>query len=557
MTIDVVRKSVYVADFETTTDENDCRVWGFGIGSLFAETADAVVIGTDIQHFMSIVSKMNAIIYFHNLSFDGSFIFDWLLNNGYKHTMDRPRRGEFTTLIDGMGKHYTITVAFMSGRTVEFRDSLKKFPNMSVERIATSFKLEITKGEIDYHKQRPIGWEITDEEADYIRRDVFIIIQALRIQYSEGMTKLTVGSDSMAEYRRLVGGKSFKTLFPILDLAMDSEIRKAYRGGFTYADNRRKGKVVGAGKVYDVNSLYPYVMKTRCLPFGSPVFTEGSPQITEERPLFITSVTLTAKLKPGHIPCIQTKNNMLFSPTEYITDIPEPTTLYCTNVDLELWKDHYDMEIQMFNGSWMFHGVPGMFDDYINKWSEIKAKSDGGIREIAKLHLNSLYGKFASNPIATRKIPVLDGNIVKLKRVDDDTKQPVYTAMGVFVTSYAREITIRSAQKHYDRFLYADTDSLHLLGLDEPSLNIHPTELGAWKHEYDFEKAIFARAKAYTELTESGYETHIAGLPAKIAKKVTFDDYLNGRTFPGKLMPKRVPGGIVLSEIEFTLKKVI
>ena len=38
------------------------------------------------------------------------------------------------------------------------------------------------------------------------------------------------------------------------------------------------------------------------------------------------------------------------------------------------------------------------------------------------------------------------------------------------------------------------------------------------------------------------------------ADRVTFDDLENGHVFTGKLLPKRVPGGIVLTEVGYTLK---
>jgi hypothetical protein len=182
-----------------------------------------------------------------------------------------------------------------------------------------------------------------------------------------------------------------------------------------------------------------------------------------------------------------------------------------------------------------------------------------------------LNGKFATNPDVTGKVPVFVDNVVKLVTGEDETREPVYTAMGVFITSYARDVTIRAAQAHYDVFAYADTDSLHLLVDDDPEdLWIDPKALGAWKFEYAFEKALFIRAKAYTEYAglkhgcnndddnhvheeSCNYVTHIAGLPDTIAEKLTFDDFTNGNTFQGKLAPKRVPGGIVLEDVGFTL----
>ena len=543
----------WVADFETTTQAEDCRVWVWGACNV--SDPDLFVHGKTVETFVNWCATATSVIHFHNLAFDMSFIFDYIMKDGYVWVKENPRPGQFTTLISNMGKFYSVEVAWRSGFSTEFRDSLKKLP-MSVSMVAKTFQLEEGKGDIDYHLHRPVGWEPTPEELDYLRRDVQIIAKALKQQMDEGMHRLTVGADSLAEYKELFSKKKFAKYFPVLGPEMDDEIRLAYRGGFTYADKRFKGTMQGEGKVYDVNSLYPYIMYDRLLPYGVPSYHEGLPPKTKSRPLFITSVTFTAKLKPDHIPCIQVKNNRIFLDTEYLEYIPEPVTLFCTNVDLELWEKHYDLDIISFNGGWSFKASKGFFHEYIEKWMEVKATSTGGRRAIAKLHLNSLYGKFATNPNVTGKIPYLDGDTVKLKIGEEETRNPVYTAMGVFITAYARQLTISAAQENYDVFAYADTDSLHLLTSEHPkNLDIDDHKLGAWAHEGDFTQALYMRAKAYCELMADGkYSTHIAGLPESVTENLTFDDLVSGNHFAGKLSPKRVPGGIVLKDVGFTLK---
>ena len=154
-------------------------------------------------------------------------------------------------------------------------------------------------------------------------------------------------------------------------------------------------------------------------------------------------------------------------------------------------------------------------------------------------------------------MPVLKDGLVSLVTGKQETRDPVYTAMGAFITAYARAHTIRAAQLHYCCFAYADTDSLHLLDCHrgEPNLEVHPTKLGAWKHEYDFKMAMFWRAKQYTELrTDTNeLETHIAGMPFNLQKDVTFLDYWVGRSFWGKLQQRAAPGGAILRETYFTL----
>jgi hypothetical protein len=547
-------------------------VWGWGVSNIETPLYDSVELGQDIASFIDRISVANAICYFHNLAFDGSFILDYLLKDGYLFTEEQaPKDGEFKSLISSMGKFYSITVKWRNGRRCEFRDSLKKLP-MSVKRIAKSFNLEMSKGEIDYKSYRPVGWVLTEEEEDYLRRDVSIVAQAMKEVHDSGMKKLTVASDSMAEFKALSGNAKFQTFFPVLNEEIDAEIRRAYRGGFTYADDRYKGrKLDQSGLVLDVNSLYPSVMRNRIIPHGIPLFKKGRINPTEERPLTIFSVTFTAKLKPNHIPCIQIKGNNRFIGTEYLRDIPEPTTMMVSNVDWDLYQDHYDIEVISYGGGWRFKAQSGMFNDYIDKWSEVKANAQGGKREIAKLHLNSLYGKFASNPNVTGKVPVLEDGIVKLRRGKPETRPPVYTAAGVFITAWARDVTIRAAQANYGTFAYADTDSLHLLQSEIPdSIDVHPSRLGAWKHEYNFLDAYYIRPKAYLERVENenkhkdncgnectvrhDYVNRIAGLPLPVSSSLGIEDLKEGMVLHGKLAPKRVAGGIVLDDVPFQLK---
>lgn len=548
--------NTYCADFETTTDPEDCRVWAWGLASV--DKPDDVEIDHELDDFLFRISMEDSICYFHNLKFDGRFILDKLFRDGFRLATPEgkrnPKPGWFTTMIGAMGQFYTIKVTWRTGFTTEFRDSLKKIP-LKISQMAKAFGMEMTKGDIDYMATRPKGYIMTSEERDYVRRDVVIMATAMRQVLDNGMTKLTVASDALKEYKSLIG-KMFDQLFPVLSPEMDSLIRRAYRGGFTYADPRFKGKRLGSGIVLDVNSLYPSVMANSLIPYGEPIWFDGEFIPTDTYPVAIFTVTLTARIKPGHIPCIQIKGSGMFAPTEYLKVIDEPTELTMTNVDFALYDDHYDLDVTEFHGGWAFKAAVGLFDKYINKWADVKANSTGGQREIAKLFLNALYGKFATNPLVQTKIPYFKDDKVALKRAPDETRDPVYTAAGVFITSHARNLTIRAAQDHYDVFAYADTDSLHLLTDTVPdSLDVHPTRMGAWKLEYHFVEAMFVRPKFYLErVDEENYHVALAGFPNHLSAMLTFNDIENGRVLDGKLKPRAVPGGIVLEPTPYKIE---
>ena len=183
-----------------------------------------------------------------------------------------------------------------------------------------------------------------------------------------------------------------------------------------------------------------------------------------------------------------------------------------------------------------------------------------------------MNGKFATNPDVTGKTPYLkaDGS-VGYKLQEQEFRDPVYTPMGAFITAWARDDIIRNAQALGDRFAYADTDSLQVLGLEPvEALDIHPTRLGAWKHEVNFSRARYVRAKTYMEevthegkLTDEGYDmvevtpyndVKCAGCPADLRKQITFGNFRRGLTLWGKLRPRHVSGGIVLVPGPYSLK---
>ena len=279
------------------------------------------------------------------------------------------------------------------------------------------------------------------------------------------------------------------------------------------------------------------------------------------------------ELKDNHIPTIQIKGHPRFKSTEYITSTKgEPVELILTGVDLELMFKHYHVIVYEYMGGYMFKQIEGIFKDYIHKYMKIKEVSEGAVRELAKLLLNNLYGKFATSTDATGKVPILDPetDVLDLVTGEKDTKESIYTAVGSYITSYARETTITACQQNYERFIYADTDSLHVVGFDEPlGIQMHDTHLGCWKFEGEFVRGKFVRAKTYIEaicINEKGKDTTrdkakatkikvtCAGMPDDIKKRVNFNNFHEGSAFHGKLRPFIIKGGVVLVETDFTIK---
>lgn len=593
---------LYTADFETTTDPEDCRVWAWGVCEI--GNPDYFTHGNTIEGFFEYLENSeNSTFYFHNLKFDGEFLMVYLFEHGFKHVIDRLDESTktFTTLISDTGQFYSIKIIFeKKGKRTKFvkiYDSLKILP-FSVAQIAKGFNLPISKLEIDYVKSRERGYELTQQEVDYLRNDVDIVARALHVLFEQGLDRMTQGSNALHDYKRTVGKKNFERWFPTPDY--DQDVRQSYKGGFTYLNPVYKDKDIGEGIVLDVNSLYPSVMHDQPLPYGEGVFFKGQYKHDSLYNLYVQMFTCQFELKDGYIPTIQLKNNLSFVPTQYLTSSNgEEVTMCLTSVDLELFLEHYHVYNIEYHSGWKFKSTMGLFTEYIDKWTRVKVEStkngNKAMRTLAKLMLNALYGKFALNPNVQSKIPYYDNGIIRYSKGAKETRSPIYIPVGTFITAWARYKTITSAQKVYHMFAYADTDSLHLdlklpkelselsndeleklttadlqkYGVDIPDdFIVDPYSLGAWKIESRFTRARFLRQKSYVEdwnppetwNDPKRYNPNLlnitcAGMPQQCYQYVTWENFHGGATYKGKLQPQHVPGGIVLKEIDFTIKQ--
>ena len=604
---------ILTADFETIEDVDKygnqfARVWSWGTCTVDSEYD--VKLGKDIYSFLDFILNDYEIkkVYFHNAKYDGEYIFYALHELGFKPLKDDEQKQDksFDAVISDLGQFYKMNIYLLDEkkttkkktvlRTIEIVDSLKLLP-MPLEKVAKAFNLPILKGEIDYDKYRPVGYEPDENEKAYQTNDVLILAMALNQMFKEGMNKLTIGSNALANYKKSLGdSKHFRKLFPICDF--DCEIRGAYKGGYCYANPRFTNRPIGCGTTYDVNSLYPSRMRYCLLPYGYGIKYYGEYKEDKDYPLYIQNFSCCFKLKEGYFPTVQIKHSRFFLQNEYLTDSgSEPVDLCMTSVDIKLLFDHYDVTNVTWYSGYKFKARHGLFNDYIDYWSEqkIKAKEDknGGLYTLAKLMLNNLYGKLGTNPERAHKIIEFDDKgKIRYTCSEIEITESIYVAGACFITAWARDYTIRSGQKiGVDRAMYFDTDSIHVLGYEPVPLDVDDLRLGAWKREMQFTEAYYIRQKTYAEKgyepfkqdpTEAKWEIKCCGMQDSIKDNISIDNFKKDthfisiydkdyneeeKTYKGSplsdnmvltkgyaLKPKHVIGGILLEKKSFHLK---
>lgn len=542
----------YTADFETTGNLNlqidgKVRVW---LWSLVDVNTKEEWYGESIETFIDKIRILDCDkIYFHNLRFDGSFLLYHFVDCGMIYGRD------YTCMIDGMNNWYQIEL--INGvKVIKIWDSLKKFPGQSVNSIAKMFHIEGKKEKPYFEKYRSEDYKATEEEIEYCLQDSRIIAHAIEHEEKLKHTGITLSSDAFNSVKSFIGGfKGWRNNFPELDLETDEFIRLSYKGGWVYCNPKYQNQILHNTVSYDVNSLYPWVMHDCLLPYGKPLFRK--PHGKEQ---FVIKFETEFKLKEGYLPTIQIKKNPRYEATEYLTESMGPTVLTLTSIDYELFTEHYDIYYHSEPEYITFTSKVGLLAKYIDYWTEqkIQAKEieDDANYFLSKRWLNTPYGKTGMRPDRINKIPKEIDTILRYEN-EMDMAEPIYVPYATFVCSQARYKTITSAQREYDNFIYADTDSLHLTK-EADELDVDDYKLGYWKLEGHYPLVKYIRPKTYIHALEDKTVTDIkcAGMPDTIKRQCSFDNFRIGVEWDtGKLVQKRVPGGCLLVDTGFRIKE--
>lgn len=648
----------YACDFETTIYKNQDKteVWAAAFCEIGTDSEEVTVLGSIdafIEHLIK--QKQNVRCYFHNLRFDGAFIISYLITKlNYKQAFEYNETDEidgrfiadkdmdkntFKYVISSLGQWYTITIKTRYNRMIEIRDSLKLLP-FSLDQIAKSFGTKHKKLAMAYEGYRYANCPISEKELSYIKNDALVLKEGLEIMFNEKHNKLTIGSCCLSEFKSGFIKEDYHTFFPNLyNIEIDEKygsntagdyIKKSYKGGWCYLVKGKENKIYKNGITADVNSLYPSMMSSESgnyFPVGESHFWTGNfiPEEAyskeyngEKYPrYFFIRIKTRFYIKPNMLPFIQVKNSFLFrqnecletsdafidgeyrktwlNPDGSINDGRRELTL--TMTDYYLFLEHYNVEdFEIIDGCW-FHAEIGLFDTYMEKYKQMKLNNKGAKRELAKLFLNNLYGKMASSTDSSFKyIRIKDDGSIGYTTIKANEKTPGYIPIGSAITSYARNFTIRTAQKNFygaekPGFIYADTDSIHCdLPKEElKGLTIHDKNFCCWKIESEWEEGYFSRQKTYIEKTiEDGkehYDIKCAGMPQKckelfnasiaglseeelqnlkhnltkeeivfINKKRSITDFKIGLKIPGKLIQRNIKGGVVLTQTTYEFR---
>lgn len=283
----------------------------------------------------------------------------------------------------------------------------------------------------------------------------------------------------------------------------------------------------GDGIVLDVNSLYDYIAYSEVLPTLEIVeHGEGEPdrKYIRHKNTYYTfmKVEVSATLKENGIPCIQPDGVLDFA--EYLTEIKK-RVITLSEADRQLLFENYDIKYYRIKSYYVFRANSKQFKSYIAPLYDIKktARKNSPERDFAKSMMVGFLGTFGKKPYKMQYLPVenKEAGYYVLKHyalTPDEYATQLRKASGlvylnIAIVSGARRYIIHYIKKHADRWLYTDTDSIHLKGTQIPSDIPISEEIGDFKVEHTFTQCSYKAKKNYIIVENNHITPIIAGLP--------------------------------------------
>ena len=504
-------------------------------------------------------------IYIHNIEFDGRkipVIFD------EKHVVWEKCfviNGKLATI---KNKHWT------------FHDSFKILPK-SLHDLSEDFNVEHGKLSLykEVVKQKP-EYIIYDENGnpveqntivnfldkcpiddnlfiEYLGYDVMslyevleILMQVAHVEQDVFVKKISTASLSRYIFKTGFNGKQFRhTGYSKTDYEMmcsykwkngnpiEEFIRCSYCGGRTEVF---KPLLNGQAYHYDINSMYPYVMRWKEYPIGKAEYYNKGDIAKEYFEKWMINhnglgfVSATVFIPKQHIPPLPVKMGKLTFPTGVVYGT-------WTYVELENAIKNYGVKVLEYREVAHFSRTFKVFENFIDSMWTIKqtGKETGNsaLAQFGKLLMNVGYGYTGMNRDKTKLIAIdkLDGSqevifmnyelgYAEVKA--DVESEYIQVQIASYVTSYAR-LELLKMLKYSDEngtVYYCDTDSI-VTDVEFPSEILDKIELGKWDVESRPQYGLFIMPKVYVETDGKKLTKKFKGVSKSTQAQYTLQDY--------------------------------
>lgn len=494
--------NIYMADLETDSDKTkEPFVWFCGFKSIYE---DEYFMFTNIENMIDKCWELDSpVFYYHNGGrFDTRYLYDLFFMSGFfpvEKLGNIKNRKQFK-IVASINNTYDIHL-YWNNKTMVFRDSYKLIPRSIKSLGGKLVDLDHTK----FRRYESVE-EVADKEPEvieYFKGDLDIPSNMLKADlfYGPENCKKELLPMAMAGYGMKLQKKHTSfiryNLMNKLTVKQWDYFKNFLRGGIVYCNPQYLlKKCYGLFKIYDFNSLYPFILWNFKLPYGIPL---KEPPKNRTYNNTVEVYINKATLKKGNIPFMCDKIDEVY---KYF-DEREEFWYYCWDFEWEYIKSIYNLEYEdKYIKKWYFCTSP-----YLRSWVDklyfgmripYQQKGDKINEQAIKLILNGGgYGKYVQKRITEenyfRKIQIdrieinpksnqneywsgevkyrsntsifkdINGEYWlwdKRQSENTDTNRISYNPLGSFITAQGRVKTHTLWNRFKHAFMYGDTDSI-------------------------------------------------------------------------------------------------
>lgn len=344
------------------------------------------------------------------------------------------------------------------------------------------------------------------------------VLECLEILHDLQVTSPTPGSAAVAQVIPRKSLERFAHIYPPLDDAAEPVVTQACRGGLVWLSHPG---VYHDVIDLDVNSMYPSILSTSRLPYGTPTEVECPEQLSEGQ-WGVFEVDVMGDALPGMPRWLSRRSRGRRAQELTYSCDSGFETFVLTSDDLEALELTYDAEV-IVHGGLAFDTCTPFFASSTARLGYLKDVCDTGGRGVYKTLLNAFVGKFAQTRHcggAVEVVPRLDecGRVVFDDIVGDGrhvgTPSDVrYTPLAAAIWGKARLRLLKdmmTARGAGGEVIYCNTDGFMVQGLDRQRLEqLLPMgrAQGEYKVEADFTRVNLLASNLYLGESPNGTRT--------------------------------------------------
>ena len=456
-----------------------------------------------------------SVVYFHNFGrFDSTFILNWIV-----------RRINDSDDIQIIERNNIIYEVLYKKAGISFRDSYLLI-NKPLKQIGETFCKLYKKPDFEYgditeiFKSNPeLVYKQCESDCLVLREGFLNFRSMIKERFKiEICNFLTLPSLAFNLFKKNYYDPKKN---PIMKNPYETDefIRKSYKGGISEVFI----PLLKEGYCYDANSLYPSCMFSNLFPIGKGKFVKGN------------EIDLNSFI--GFIECrVSCDKDINFLTYKHpnrglITPVGEWTDVYFHKEVKKAIDLGYKIK---FLKGFKYEEEAFIFKNYVNDLYNLRVSSKSyAMKDIAKLLLNSLYGRFGMKSFIEstkfikekeleeykkkyeiNNIIYIGNNFYSISGIKRSiTKKDLYknsidteTAIQIAsaITAYSRIFMYDFKNIKGNECYYTDTDSIFVKKkLDDKYIG---NSLGEFKLEYEIEKAMFIAPKVYYVKKKSGEE---------------------------------------------------